>query len=727
MIINVLVEVRTNKNNQLFSYMVPASLQDKIKVGIRVLVPFNNKPLEGFVLEIQKEPTKQEYKLKEILNVIDDEPVLNAEMIELGKYMSEAYLCSLISCYQAMLPVALKAKNNTLINIKEEKYIVLNKSDVDILESLKNIKGSKQKEILQLLLDKKIMKKSDINNSSSLKTLLDKELVREERKEIYRLTDEENEENISPKLTEDQIEIINEFFISKDQTYLLHGVTGSGKTEVYMNIIDRIINEGKNAIVLVPEIALTTQLINIFKKRFGKKIAVLHSRLSDGEKYDEWRKIERNETSIVIGARSAIFAPLKNIGVIVIDEEHENTYKQDNNPRYSAIEIATYRAKKHNAKILIGSATPSLESYARARKGLYKLLELKTRINNQMLPKVHVVDMRESIKKGYSLFSKELLDSIKDRLNKKEQIMILLNRRGYANFLTCKNCGYTFKCPNCDITLTYHKTSDTMRCHYCGYGDKRKTICPECNSQDISSFGTGTEKIEEELNKLFSDIRIVRMDLDTTSKKGSHSRIIKDFNEYKYDLLLGTQMIAKGLDFSRVTLVGVINGDTSLNIPDFRSGEKTFQLLSQVAGRSGRSEIKGEVIFQTFNKDHYVIEMAKNHDYFGFYSKEMTIRKKLNYPPYCFIALIKILCSDYQIGYEEAKKIGDYFRKNLPDNIVLGPTNASLLKIKNIYRFQCIIKYRNKDEIIEVMKKAIEHYENNSKVKIEIDFNPIKL
>ena len=726
MIINVLVEQRVKNNDQLFSYLVPNSLIDKIKIGKRVLVPFGNKKVEGFILEILNDK-QVDVKLKNIIDVIDEHPVLTDEMIELGKYISNIYLAPLISCYQTMLPVALKAKKNTKIGIKEEKYIKLNKPKDEIKKYIESCKFLKQKEILSLLLEKEIVKKKEIKSVSSLKILLEKGLVKEERKELYRLVDDYEMSDKEVKLTIDQQKVIDQVLNSDDSIFLLHGVTGSGKTEVYMRIIEKMISENKTAIVLVPEIALTTQLADNFKNRFGSKVAILHSRLSAGEKYDEWRKIERKEVSVVIGPRSAIFAPLTNIGIIVIDEEHESTYKQENSPRYNAIDIAIYRIKKHKAKMILGSATPSLESYARVKKGIYKLLVLDKRINRKALPKVNVVDMKDSIKSGNTLFSKELIDKINDRLSKKEQILLLLNRRGYATFVTCKNCGYTYKCPRCDITLTYHKTSGMTRCHYCGYADKKDDVCLKCHYKSISSYGVGTERIEEEIKKIFKDIRLVRMDLDTTVKKGSHQKIIKDFNDYKYDLLLGTQMIAKGLDFSRVTLVGVINGDIGLNIPDFRSGERTFQLLSQVAGRAGRDDLEGEVIFQTFNPDHYVIEMAKEHNYVDFYNKEMAIRKKLNYPPFCFICLIRILTKDYNLGFEEGKKIGNYLRKRLPHNQILGPTMASLLKVNNVYRVQCLIKFKKKEEILSILRKVLEHYENNHKIKIEIDFNPYKI
>ena len=727
MIVDVLVEVNVGNQNQMFSYTVSQELQSQIKKGIRVTVPFGTRKLEGFILDIHKDDTTRDYELKEIINVVDEHPVLNDELLDLGKHMSELYLAPLIHCYQTMLPVALKAKRKVKLNIKEEKYICLNKSEEEIKLYIEGNKSVLQNNILNTVLSLKKVRKKDIDNQNVLRTLLKKELLKEIREEKYRLDSNDIIKNETHELTPDQKHVVKSFLEGDKETYLLHGVTGSGKTEVYMNIIDNVIKEGKKAIVLVPEIALTVQLVTRFQNHFGNDVAILHSRLSAGEKYDEWRKIERDEVSIVIGARSAVFAPLSNIGVIIIDEEHEATYKQENSPRYHAYDISLFRAKRHKAKILLGSATPSLESYARAKIGYYGLLELKNRINGKDLPKVHIVDMKESIKKGHRLISSKLIEGIQERLEKKEQIMILLNRRGYSNYLICSDCGYAYKCPSCDITMTYHKTSDTLRCHYCGYADKRRIECPECHAKGLKDFGVGTEKIEEELNKMFDGIRIVRMDLDTTTTKGAHSKIIKDFNNYKYDLLLGTQMIAKGLDFGRVSLVGVINADMGLNIPDFRSSERTFQLLNQVSGRSGRKDIEGEVILQTFNNDHYVIENVKNHDYIGFYNNEIKIRKRLFYPPFCFISLVRILSSDYEYGFEVSKKIGIYLRKHLPNNTILGPTMSNIFKVKNIYRFGCLIKYKNKEEVAEVLKNVLKQYDNNNKIKIEIDMNTMRM
>ncbi len=718
MVVGVLVELSNKNIDRVFEYSVPEELTSLMKVGIRVLVPFGKMELEGFVLNI-KNHKDTDKDLKEVISVVDSSVVLNSELLELGKDIQKSTLSTLISCYQVMLPKALKAKNGSNVSIRFDTYYSLN--DNITFDKL----NETQEKIINLVKEKGIVLKKELADISisSLNTLIRKGYLKEDKKEHYRVLYKEKE-FVKKKLTSDQESVVNSVINGNNDTYLIYGVTGSGKTEVYMEIIDHYLKLGKTSIVLVPEISLTPQMVNRFRERFGDKIAALHSALSDGEKYDEWRRIYRGEASIVIGARSAIFAPLNDIGVIIIDEEHSDSYKQsDSNPRYNAKDIALLRSKYHNCPVVLGSATPSLETMARAKKGVFKLLELPNRVNGKSLPKVSIIDMNERKKsKGY--FSFELLNSIKDRLEKNEQIILLLNRRGYSNFVTCKNCGYTFKCPNCDITLTYHKSSNTLRCHYCGYGEKVYKKCPECKEESLSNLGVGTQKIEEELNKLFPNSRILRMDYDTTSRKGMHEEMIEEFKDHKYDILLGTQMVAKGLDFSLVTLVGVINADTSLNIPDFRSSENTFSLLSQVAGRSGRSEKTGEVIIQTFNPDHYAIDLVKTHNYLGFYEKEMNIRRMLKYPPYYYLCNIRVSGKDADYIYTESLKIKRSLDRNIPNDIVLGPSNSSVFRVNNIFRYNIIIKYKKDDDLYEILNKIIEHYKTNSKIKVDIDFNP---
>lgn len=719
MIIGVLVELSNKNIDKIFDYSVPDNLKDKIKVGIRVKVPFGKMELEGFVIEIKN---SSDISVKDILEVVDDEVILNEELLELGKKIQEDTLSTLISCYQIMLPKALKAKNGMVINKKFDTYYYLNK-DIVCYGKL----SASQDRIINLCMEKEyVLRKELVDISlSSLNTLIKKNILLEKKLEHYRLS---YNEKIEPKkeLTEAQMKVVNEVLLNKGYCpYLLYGVTGSGKTEVYMELIEDALNRGKTSIVLVPEISLTPQMILRFQKRFGDNIAAIHSALSDGEKYDEWRRIVKGEAKIVIGARSAIFAPLKNIGMIIIDEEHSDSYKQDDsNPRYSAKDVALIRAKYHDCPLIMGSATPSLEAFARAKKGVFKLLELPNRINGKELPKINIIDMNEIIKKTKGHFSEELLAAISLRLKKKEQVILLLNRRGYSSFVTCKNCGYTFKCPNCDITLTYHKSSRTLRCHYCGYGTKVYDTCPNCHEKSINDLGVGTEKIEEELGKLFPESRILRMDFDTTSRKGMHEKMITAFKNQEYDILLGTQIVSKGLDFDNVTLVGVINADTSLNIPDFRSSETTFSLLAQVAGRAGRSTKEGEVIIQTFNPDHYAIQYTKKHDYLGFYNKEMFIRRELKYPPFYYICYLKISGKDSDYIYGEVNKIKKVLENKLENTIILGPSPCVIFKLNNIYRYGIILKYKKEDNLREVLDKIIDHYKDNSKLKLDINFNP---
>lgn len=719
MIIGVLVELSNKNIDRVFDYSVPDCFLDKIKLGIRVKVPFGKMELEGFVVEIKG---SSDVEIKDILDVIDDEAILNSELLELGKKMQEATLATLISCYQIMLPKALKAKNGQVINKKFDTYYYLNK-DIVCYGKLSAL----QEKIINLCMEKEfVLRKELVDISlSSLNTLIKKNILLEKKLEHYRLSYNEKIE-AKKELTSDQKLVVDEVLANTGYfPYLLFGVTGSGKTEVYMELIEDSLNKGKTSIVLVPEISLTPQMVLRFQKRFGDNIAAIHSALSDGEKYDEWRRIVSGEAKIVIGARSAIFAPLNNIGMIIIDEEHSDSYKQDDsNPRYNAKDIALLRGKYHNCPVIMGSATPSLEVFARAKKGVFKLLELPNRINGKSLPKINIIDMNEMISKTKGHFSPVLLEAINDRLLKNEQIILLLNRRGYSSFVTCKNCGYTFKCPNCDITLTYHKSSRTLRCHYCGYGTKVYDTCPECHEKSINDLGVGTEKIEEELNKLFPESKILRMDFDTTSRKGMHEKMIKDFKNHEYDILLGTQIVSKGLDFDNVTLVGVINADTSLNIPDFRSSETTFSLLAQVAGRAGRSDKEGEVVIQTFNPEHYAIQYTKRYDYLGFYNKEMSIRRELKYPPYYYICYVKISGKDNKYIYEESLKITKLFHNKLINMIILGPSPCTIFKLNNIYRYGIILKYKSNEGLREVLNKVIEHYKDNRNIKIDVNFNP---
>lgn len=584
----------------------------------------------------------------------------------------------------------------------------------------------------QLLLEKLKTTKA------SLKPLIEKDFIISYHQEVYRDPyKERNFKRTTPfTLTEEQSQAIEPILNSIDNTrhdvFLLHGVTGSGKTEVYLQSIQKVIDKGQEAIVLVPEIALTPQMVERFKGRFGSKVAALHSGLSAGEKYDEWRKIQRQEVQVVVGARSAIFAPFENIGIIIIDEEHETSYKQEDYPRYHARDVAVFRGGNHKCPVVLGSATPGLETFARAKKGVYQLLTLSKRMNDQAMPEVEVVDMREELHAGNrTMFSRVLFEKIKERIEKGEQTVLFLNRRGYSTFVMCRDCGYTIECPHCDISLTYHRKSERLKCHYCSHEKPMPTNCPECESDSIRYFGTGTQKVEEALQQAIPEARVIRMDVDTTRRKGAHERLLQQFADKKGDILLGTQMIAKGLDFENVTLVGVLAADTMLHLPDFRSAEKTFQLLTQVSGRAGRHHLPGEVIVQSYTPDHYSIELASEHDYNNFFLKEMLIRKTFQYPPYYFLTLVTVSHQSQLKALEITRKITQFIASQIGENsTMLGPTPSPLSRVKDRYRYQCMVKYKNEPNLIRTMNRVIQLYEDSiqqNDLQISIDFQPYQM
>lgn len=506
----------------------------------------------------------------------------------------------------------------------------------------------------------------------------------------------------------------------KFEKYLLHGVTGSGKTEVYMQLVNHVIRNDQQAIILVPEISLTPQIVEKFLKRFGENVAVLHSKLSLGERYDQWKKIKNNEISIVIGARSAVFAPCDNLGLIIIDEEHESSYKSEMNPKYHTIDVAEYLCRENNAVLVLGSATPSIESYYKAQKGDYKLLELKNRFNKNPLPKVEVIDMRVELEEGNkSIFSRKLYNSMKNNLLDDKQVILFLNRRGHSTFVSCRSCGYVLKCLNCDISLTYHHKKSIAKCHYCGYKIPVPRICPECKSKYIKFFGSGTEKVEAYVNKLFPSYRTKRLDIDTTSKKGSLEKIIDAFGKREIDILIGTQMVTKGLDFPYVTLVGVLSADITLNLPDYRANERTFQLLTQVAGRAGRHDFKGNVIVQTYSPNNYAITSSKRHDYEEFFNKEICLRKEFCYPPFYNIVNIIVLGKNERAVIKSANRLFQKIEsetqkhKNLNSTQLLGPNPAILGRIKDNYRWQILLKYQSVDH--EIIRSIINYICNINK------------
>lgn len=724
MVASVLIEYNVKSLNRSFDYLIPINLVNKIKVGNKVLVPFGKTKVEGFVLKISNDfDTSLEYK--EIFEIIEEDFYLKKDLLSLGTFMSSKTLSNLISCYQIMLPTALKASKNTNINRKYESYVFLNE-EIDINEYIDlNKRKTKEIEILNKLKNGRLLKKELASNS--LNNLIKNKIVILENIEINREVFYLEEEKKDITLNKDQEEVFNNIVNEKDKNiFLIHGVTGSGKTEIYIKLIEYYINLGKTAILLVPEISLTPQIVSRFKSVFNKKVAVIHSRLSDGEKYDEYRRIMNNEVKVVVGARSAVFAPLDNIGIIIVDECQSATYKQESTPKYNGIDVAIERAKLHNGICVLGSATPLLEQYAKGIKGIYKLIELNKRVSSNF-PKIELVDMTEEVKKRNFIISSKLDFKIKETLENKEQIIILLNRRGYSTFISCSNCGYVYKCPNCDISMIYHKSTNNLICHYCGYQHKMNNVCPECHEESIKDLGLGTEKLEEIIKNKYPNSKVLRMDADTTIKKGSYEEKIEAFKNHEFDILIGTQMVSKGLNFPDVTLVGILNIDASLSMPDFRSSERTFELLTQTSGRSARYEKEGHVLIQTYNPDNYVFKYVIQNNFIKFYNHEMFIRKKLNYPPYFNISVIKIISDDYEKARNESKKIKSYLENTLDDSfIVLGPSTSRIFKLKNNYYFQIIIKYKYEKNLFIILNDINYNY-TDKKLRIDIDINPINV
>ncbi len=643
-------------------------------------------------------------------------------------------------------------KKKPIVGIKKEKLIELVPIEFsefqDAIFQLEK-RSKKQLDVLLALFSQKEKKmwlkelKARVNTTPQiLKALQKKKLIKITEVEVKREYVELYQEKIKDiQLTEEQkraIEIVSES-INKEEfhIYLVHGVTASGKTQVYLELIEKVLNNGKNVIYLVPEISLTPQIIRRIKNRFGDLVGVLHSRLSLGERFDEWRSIVKQEYRIVIGPRSAVFAPIKNIGLVIVDEEHDSSYKQqDNSPFYNAKDVALIRAKFENAVAVLGSATPSLESYYFALQGKYTLIELKNRIDGASLPKVNIIDLKKEKEDGQLIgsFSQKLIDKIKDRLNKNEKVIILQNRRGFATYVMCPDCGYTEQCKNCSVTLTYHLVKKEYLCHYCGFSKKECSVCPACGSTEIRYRGIGTQRVEDELEQIISNAKIGRMDLDTTQRKYSYSKFLNDFSEGKYNVLLGTQMVAKGLDFPDVTLVGVISAESNMLIPDFRSSEKTFQLLMQVSGRAGRSKMKGEVAIQTYRPDHYVLEHVQNHDYCGFYHHEIIQREKVKYPPFYRLALIEFKSPNLNYVKRSAQEFFKFLKYDKNYMEVLGPAPAYISKLLGKYRWHIILKSKRMLDphgqyLHRVIDKALQDFQAKVKkisgVRILVDIDPV--
>ena len=692
MVVGVLVD-RTNLSvNKVYHYNY--NLDKKISIGSRVLVDFNNKLSEALIVSFPKETELK--KLKEVIEVIDEESILTLELLKLGRFMEKRYFTSLMSCYQTMLPKPFKLGTQEKLQDKKITYYFLDKENVKLTV--------KQQEIVDYLKNKKLDRLENFSKAI-IKALVNKNVLKE-KKVLLSTIIEYKKEFKEISLSVKQQEIYNEIIKSKESKYLLYGVTGSGKTLIYLHLINHYLSEGKTALLLVPEISLTIQTMNFFKNYFKENIAILHSSLSDREKYNEYLKIKRKDVRVVIGVRSAIFAPLENLGVIIIDEEHSDTYNEySKNPKYSTKDIALFRSEYNNAKLVLASATPLVKDYYLAEKNKeYKLLKLLNKYNDLKL-NIKIIDLKEN--KTLSYFSKELKEKILEKLKNHEQVILFLNRKGYANYVMCASCGEVKKCPNCDISLTYYKNDNQLRCSYCEHSEKYINSCDKCHEKDLNIMGVGTEKLEEELNTLFKDYKVLRMDMDTTRKKGSYEKIINDFKNHVYDILVGTQMIAKGLDFENVTLVGVINADQSLMIPSYNAIENTYSLLSQVSGRSGRSSKQGEVIIQTYNPDNYGILEVVNQDYESFYKKEIDIRKKLLYPPFSNMLTLKVKSINIDLVKEHIIKIYKYLKLNLEETTsILGPNILNIRKLDKKYECSITLKY-NKDENLEKIIKFL--------------------
>lgn len=789
----IIVDVPLMQTDQPYSYRIPEEFEGMLEVGMRVHVPFGkgNRLIQGIVLGLESQSDEEgaSQDLKDIAEVLDFSPVLTQEQLWLAEELRKSVFSYKISILKAMLPGFLNSSYDKILYplaglSQEDRERLFGSEDSLAFSSLdlgkqaemmhltrkgllgleyqaidqKKVKTQSWYEVDVTQLEKieissRAKKKLELRDyllshpeSASLASLLEsysreqvnffveKGAVSIVQKEVQRSAayfegiEASQPLELNPEQRQARDAVVSAIG-SHQPPFLLQGITGSGKTEVYLQIIQGALDKGKTAILLVPEISLTPQMTERFIARFGEKVAILHSGLSNGEKYDEWRKVERGDAQVVVGARSAIFAPLKNLGVMIIDEEHEATYKQDSNPRYHAREVAILRAQYNQAALVLGSATPSLESRARAGKGVYQHLSLTQRANPlATIPEVQVIDFRDYIGQNEtSNFTPPLLEAIQDRLAKKEQVVLMLNRRGYSSFVMCRECGTVDTCPNCDISLTLHMDTKTMNCHYCGFSKDIPQVCPNCKSRSIRYYGTGTQKAYDELTELFPQARILRMDVDTTRKKGSHQALLDQFGRGEADILLGTQMIAKGLDFPNVTLVGVLNADTALNLPDFRSSERTFQLLTQVAGRAGRAEKAGQVLIQSYNPEHYAIRFAKDQDYEGFYAYEMGIRRQLGYPPYYFTIGITLSHKKEEEVVKRAYEVMNILRSGLSDTSkILGPTPKPIARTHNLYHYQILIKYRLEDELGPTLNRvlALTQERENSELRLNIDHEP---
>ena len=711
-----------------FTYKVKEQDEFIIEVGHRVRVPFGikNKTFEGFVISLRCDNDIDNSRIKYISSIEDIDPILSKDDLKLIDFLRDKYLCKYIDAIRTIIPVGLMSG----LKEKKKKVVVYNK---ELSEELK--KKPNYYSIMEFVKENNgIFIKSELINkynysSYSLNKLIDMGYLICEEQVVNRYnTRTYNKEEVKI-LNKEQLDVFNKILTSNKRGFLLKGVTGSGKTEVYMRLASEILNEGKSVIMLVPEISLTPQMIERFKGRFGVNVALFHSKLSPGERFDEWFRIKRGEARLVVGARSAIFLPLQNLGLIIIDEEHENTYKSEQNPKYKTKEVAEFLSDIKGCKYILGSATPSIESYYEALNGKLELLEIKNRVKNVPMPITEIIDMREELKSSnLSLLSRKLRKEILENLKRNEQTILFLNRRGFSTFVSCRSCGYVFTCPECDVSMTHHKNGFLV-CHYCGRTQKETKVCPKCQSKYVKFFGAGTERVEVEVKKYFPDAKVLRMDVDTTRTKDSYEKIYNSFKNQEGDILIGTQMVTKGLDFKNVTLVGVLAADISLNIPDYRSGERTYQILTQVSGRAGRGDKRGRVVIQTYTPDSSVIRYATKNEYEKFFKEQIIIRKNMNYPPFSKILLINCHSKNENKLKDFMGNLGKKISSLLEENKeleILGPVPCIIAKIKENYRWQIIIKGDFDEEIPKKIKYTLYELTKNvyNEIRVSIDINP---
>lgn len=718
------------KLDKIFTYKIPEKLKNRVEIGFRVKVPFGigNKILDGFIVRLYSKK-KESMDVKDINDICDDFSLFTEKDLELIENMREKYLCTYLECIKVFTPAGIfkgiKNKKKNFIFAGKKLEGKFNKDPYkSIYELIKNNNG---------MYTKNFINKSYNVSLSSLNTMIKYGFILSGEKIVNRYNTVEYEKYSKKKLNKEQQNAVDKIINSHKRIFLIHGVTGSGKTEIYMHIVEKALKENKESLILVPEIALTPQMVERFKGRFGSGISVVHSKLSDGERYDEWMRIKKKKVKVAIGARSAIFLPFENLGFIIIDEEHEGSYKSDSNPKYNVKEIGEMKCSQYGCKMILGSATPSIETYYRCKTGEIELITIENRVNGIRMPEVEILDMRkELLNNNKSMFSRALYKAICDRLAKKEQIILFLNRRGYSTFVSCRKCGYVFKCNKCDISFTYHYDKKKLICHYCGSVSDIPKMCPKCFSKYVKYFGLGTEKVEQEIKRLFPEADVLRMDFDTTRSKNSYEDIYNKFKNKKADILIGTQMVAKGLDFKDVTLVGVIAADVSINLPDFRAAERTYELITQVSGRAGRGEKPGKVIIQTYNPEIYSIRCAADNDYKSFYQEEINIRKNMEYPPFVDLLLINMSSKNENLLIKSIQNVGIFLKSmwEKDDRItLLGPCPCQISKIKELYRWQIILKGQIEIEDAKNVRKTVYHLLKHvyNDIRVSIDMNPYNM